>query len=403
MNLSRIYKPKLSILVSIYNVGYYLEKCLSSIISQQYSNLEIILVDSYSTDQSTRICLKFSKIDNRIRYFKIKNQGLVVSRKFALMNSTGEYVTYVDGDDWIERDFSEMMMKKILVLGVDLIVSAFFKDLLDKTYTMYPSYSERIYSKKELIQEIYPRMIFNGNFFEHGISTYLWGKVFRKNLLLSFQNAVPNEVLIGEDSAVVYPYILNSNSIYFLHKPLYHYVQRNNSILKLNYDDNTELSKINSLKLHLEKAIFSDGFNNFSQQIGKYIHSLIILRTGGLLKENHHIRSYFNKNFFNKNIVIYSSGSFGIILKKKIEILNLANIVCWIDDDFSQNSRMNLNVQPFEKVKFIEFDYIVVASIKLKSINDVITKFINLGISPNQIVTIEEDKSNIIDLRIIED
>ncbi len=92
----------LSVIVPIYNVEKYLVKCIESIINQQYKQLEILLIDDGSTDGCSQICDEFEKIDCRIKVFHKDNEGLVRARKLGLSYSTGEYVAFVDGDDWIE-------------------------------------------------------------------------------------------------------------------------------------------------------------------------------------------------------------------------------------------------------------------------------------------------------------
>ena len=103
--------PLLSIIVPIYNIAAYLEKCIESIQNQSYCNIEIILVNDGSTDDSGRICDEYAKGDRRICVIHKENEGLVKARKTGVRVAKGEYVSFVDGDDWIDLDMYECLMQ----------------------------------------------------------------------------------------------------------------------------------------------------------------------------------------------------------------------------------------------------------------------------------------------------
>ena len=118
-----ICNEEVTVIVPIYNVAEYLEKCLSSISGQTYKNLQIILVDDGSTDDSGRICDRYQEQDARIIVIHKTNEGLVKARKTGIFNATGKYICYVDGDDWIESDMIECFIKDLERTEADLIVS----------------------------------------------------------------------------------------------------------------------------------------------------------------------------------------------------------------------------------------------------------------------------------------
>lgn len=104
----------ISIIVPIYNVERYLEKCICSILKQSYSSFEVLLVDDGSTDSSLEICEKWAAEDNRIRILKKSNGGLSDARNFGLRYASGKYITFVDSDDWIEEDYLEFLHASIV-------------------------------------------------------------------------------------------------------------------------------------------------------------------------------------------------------------------------------------------------------------------------------------------------
>lgn len=122
---------KLSVIVPVYNVETYLNRCIDSIINQTYKNLEIILVDDGSTDKSGKICDKYAAIDSRIKVIHKKNGGLVSARKYGVMNATGDYITDVDSDDWIENQAFSYMIEKLSQYNPDMLVLGHKKEYIN--------------------------------------------------------------------------------------------------------------------------------------------------------------------------------------------------------------------------------------------------------------------------------
>ena len=122
-----------SVIIPIYNVSQYLEKCISSVIRQTYDRLQIILVNDGSTDHSGLICDRYKKMDKRIHVIHKQNEGLVQARKTGLALAEGEYICYVDGDDWIEPDMIECLMAGMVQTGTELVISNHFCDIGTKS------------------------------------------------------------------------------------------------------------------------------------------------------------------------------------------------------------------------------------------------------------------------------
>ena len=117
--------PIISIIVPVFNVGKYLEKCIASIVGQTYTNLEIILIDDGSTDNSSQICDAWAERDSRIRVIHQKNSGVAAVRNKGLQAATGEYIGFVDSDDWITDTMYQDMMDGILLTNADAAFTGF--------------------------------------------------------------------------------------------------------------------------------------------------------------------------------------------------------------------------------------------------------------------------------------
>lgn len=209
---------KLSIIVPIYGVEKYLNKCIQSIVNVNYRNIEIILVDDGSQDSCPTICDLWKQKDERIRVIHKQNGGLVSARKAGLEIATGEYATYVDGDDWIEPAMYDCLEQ----YDADLIVEGYISDRGKKAEKVVNQISVGKYTGQDL-EAIKHNMIMSdkGEFI---VFPCVWNKIFRLNKLKAVQSLVPNNITIGEDVAVTYLYILNSDSVVITNDCFYHYI-----------------------------------------------------------------------------------------------------------------------------------------------------------------------------------
>ena len=121
MELESTSKPLVSVIIPVYNVKNYLNQCLTSVLAQTYQNLEIILVDDGSTDGSREICDAYAFRDRRIMVLHQDNAGVSAARNWALDRCQGEYLTFVDADDYIEKDLVEVLLHNLLVLKADVV------------------------------------------------------------------------------------------------------------------------------------------------------------------------------------------------------------------------------------------------------------------------------------------
>ena len=139
-----------SIIIPVYNSEAFLDRCIQSVINQSYKNLEIILVNDGSPDSSKQICDNYAAIDNRIKVIHKNNGGLVSSRKAGLKLSTGDYVLYIDGDDWIELNLIEHYIDQVLKFNADVVVSSHMVNLEGRTDTLKNSLPTGVYEKINL-------------------------------------------------------------------------------------------------------------------------------------------------------------------------------------------------------------------------------------------------------------
>lgn len=209
-----------SIIVPIYNVETYLSKCIDSLINQTYENLEIILVNDGSTDRSGDIASNYAKKDARIRYVEQENQGLGGARNTGISQAQGQYILFVDSDDYIKEKMVESMVNTMEINALDILVCEFERvnennETLEKSHL--PFLSDKIYDpriNKEILLT----------------DPAAWNKMFKKELFDKTDIRFPSRVWY-EDLRTTPKLIANAKRVGFIHEPFYLYLQRQGSIM----------------------------------------------------------------------------------------------------------------------------------------------------------------------------
>ena len=293
-----------SVIVPIYGVANYLEKCIESIINQTYENLEIILVDDGSNDGSALICDEYARKDDRIIVIHKENGGLVSARKAGVEICNGSYTAYVDGDDWIEPNYIEKMKRVQSEYSADLVLCNCIREGKDRVIGDL-FFAEGFYNRKQLEKNIFPKMIFTGKFDEFGLSPNIY-KLYNTDLLRDHQKRVPDNLTLGEDAALFYPMVIHCDSIYILDDPLYHY-RFNDESITLKYNERTAKDSI-ELNEYLRKALSEE--YGLHEQLNYYhclvgLINIVNVARGGKYGIEEHMRAlaeYFEKSEIEKSI-----------------------------------------------------------------------------------------------------
>jgi glycosyltransferase involved in cell wall biosynthesis len=219
-----------SVVVPIYGVGKYLNKCVDSLINQTYRNIEIILVDDGAKDNSPEICDYYGSVDQRVKIIHKKNGGLVSARKAGAEIASGEYILCVDGDDWVSIEYIEHFDAVISQYKPDMVCCGYIQtnEITEETHTF--DLDGGYYDHNKMKCDIYPISIES----EQGkiFPPQLWAKAFKKNIYLPEQLAANDSIKIGEDGAVVKPILTKATSMFILDECLYHYRVNNESMTK---------------------------------------------------------------------------------------------------------------------------------------------------------------------------
>ncbi|GMN11447.1 hypothetical protein MTsPCn9_09460 [Croceitalea sp. MTPC9] len=387
--------PLVSVIVPIYGIEAYLPKCIDSLLDQSFFNFELILVDDGSPDNCPEICDTFVKRDTRIKVIHKENGGLLSARKAGLENSSGKYIAFVDGDDWVDKFYLDTLYKLAIANDADLVVTGHFREFDGKIETIKPK-TAGIYEEKEIKTSIIPKAIYNGEFCEHGISTYVWNKLFKKELLASILMDVPNDIIMGEDAAISYSYLAITRKLVISRIPLCYYRQRHDSIVKSVENPKKEYYRLgllmNFLKIRLSEVLDSE---NLNKQIKYYLYSQILVRSGGLIlnTSNKVLHNPFLSVKENSKVVIYSSGSFGQHILATNLKSNFFKIIKWIDVDFHDMKIGENVVEPISSIKNDIFDHLIIATINPSTHKSIQQELLLMGINQTKFTKINTDET----------
>ncbi len=237
----------ISIIVPVYNVNKYLLESVNSILNQTYRDLEIILVDDGSTDESGIMCDDIANRDIRVKVIHKKNGGLSDARNVGIENATGSYIGFVDSDDWIDTDMYETMLKRIEQTDADICVCGYYREFIGLTISNYPS-DNNTYDSAEALATL-----FRGEEFQD----HAWSKLYKTDLFKSIRFPVG---LIYEDIRTTYRLFKECTKICTVSKPLYHYRQRKSSIVRSSFNER-QIQMLDATK---------EIFQNDSEKLRKY-------------------------------------------------------------------------------------------------------------------------------------
>lgn len=373
---------KISVIIPIYNVEKYIRKAINSVLEQTYENLEIILIDDGSTDNSGIICDEYAECDKRIHVIHKENGGIASARKVGINCATGDYATNIDPDDWIERDAYESVVKIIDRYHPD-IVSFGMKKEFDGLLEVQPILLENgMYSRKQFWRA-FCQVHKNAPFFLQPLMMSQCDKVVRTELFKKHEFNCDEKLKKNVDDAVVFPMLLDMTSIYIDSKCWYHYCVRKNSILWQTKHNDDVRYKI--LAQHL-----IDSYEKYGLESGcslefllyKLIHHMMLDIPEQLL-EGKQCKIY-PKITKNSRVIVYGKGVFANRFMNSIEERHYCSIIANVDSSDS------------EKLKEIDqdvYDYIVIAIFNAQIVSSVLKLLAEMQIDKNKILIIE--KSNI--------
>lgn len=287
-------KACISVIVPVYNGQTTIEKCITSIINQTIQNIEIIIINDGSTDNTGAICDQLALKDNRIRVKHQKNLGLLASREQGLMIAKGDYICFVDSDDWCEYDMFETLYHYANNYKVDIVYCSAYVHLKEEINSINNiPIKNGLYKVKDLRDSYLMPLFGKLNTDPLKINGYMWCCMYKKTVMQQLKFYY--DVTLHEDETLMIQILMNSNEIYVTDKKLYHYNRTNEDSMSnkskymLHYWDNI----INVCTAKIDIA------HNFSINENDYMYRLITLACHKYLRSIRNETHYKNpKGFF---------------------------------------------------------------------------------------------------------
>lgn len=222
-------EKKVSIIVPVYNGEKYLRRCISSLVQQMHKNIEIIIVNDGSTDKTLSIIMKYVENDKRCIIINQKNQGVTIARKEGLRRATGDFVVFVDSDDWAEPDMVGKMLAKQSKTNADIICMGHIREMGDEqSKEERGQISQGVYAGMAL-KIFYKKMFYVSPESGWGIWPALWAKLYKKDIIKNAIEKADERIIYGEDAAIMFSACFDAEKIAVDDSCLYHYFTVNES------------------------------------------------------------------------------------------------------------------------------------------------------------------------------
>lgn len=365
---------RISVIVPVYNIEDYITQCIESIIGQTYFNLQIVLVDDGSTDSSGKICDKYAEKDDRIQVIHQANGGLVSARKAGLKVAEGDFIGFVDGDDYIEPNFYETLLNFLIEDQVDFVHTGHIFEKHNVSIKKCQFESGVLDLDKDTTVNLINNYIFGSNGEQH-IDFSTCTKLYKSGFIKKCYDKVPSYQSMGEDLVCICVCLLEGKRASFHKETLYHYNLRHSSLV--NSIDITIFLKMSRLYSNLMdifdtyNIIDQVRYNLESSTMNSILTSLV--RSG---KYYDFINAYvFDRVDLikDKKIVIYGAGIVGKGYYAQLCKYACCTVVGWIDADYKNIKFDYTEVVGVEEIKNMQYDLILIA-VKYREIAEEIRK-----------------------------
>lgn len=367
-----------SIIIPVYNAEKTIKRCLDSVLNQTFKSIEIICVNDGSTDDSLQVLRDYERKDNRIVVVDKENGGSNSARKAGLDVARGEYIGYVDSDDWVEASMYEELYNCMIKNDADIVCSGFIREG-NYISEEFDSIEEGKYGNEKKT-ELLDKIIFNMSKHDLGISGALWSKLFKKRIMKKAQNRVPDSITIAEDKMIVLTYALYCKSVYVVKKAWYHYVINSGSVTQK--PNSNYLENVNEVYKYFLSLYEEPGFTEAMRvQAELYITQLLIKGINSRM------------GFSVKNLMwITSDWSMNLKVDSRVLVLGKGELAKTYIRQINNNNDIIL-AGAVDDVKGVDdylYDYILIAY-KDKQVSERINEqLLKAGIPQNKIIWDEQ-------------
>jgi len=377
--------PLVSIVVPVYNAGKYLNGCLDSIASQDYKNLEVIIVNDGSDDGSAERCRIYEEKDKRFRVIDQENKGVTVARLTGTKAAKGEFIVYVDADDWMDKQLVSELVKKS-PSDIDVVYTGDKKEWLDGTNTVRkPSNQVGFYRGGNINRSLINS--FWREDFSQGFSCGCQNGMYRRTKVIDAWEAVDSKIHFAEDVAMNVVMLAISQCIGVLHIAGYHYRVNTSSAVHKGANDDVESFILLYKHFCSVREKYTRGEWLWPAMRRAMLGNTFCVRYASFEKANARreiILPYHVKK--GKKVVLYGGGAVGIQIEASLSKTEFCQIVGWLDRNANHLRHMTRTIEQPEMIQNIkDYEAVIVCMTKANIINSSCKTLSDLGVPKNKI------------------
>lgn len=353
----------ISIIVPVYNAGDTLERCVCSILAQNYKNLQIILIDDGSTDSTFVVSEQLALRDGRIEVYHTKNGGSVSARKFGLKIAKGQYIGFVDADDYIDPDMFQSLLQALMKADADFVHSGHIEEN-ERGKRVFCNFSQTVFdindfqSKREFMKDYI--MCNTGNC---AIAPSLCTKLFKKELIIKCFELLDDNQQYGEGLICLLRCVLESRKIMLYRRAMYHYAVKEKSLSHL--EPNNYMIKEIGMWHYMLKVLDEYRYlKTAKEDICFFLRNKMIQVISYHNQTDKRVPQYCFREIsriIGKKIVLFGAGNVGKDYYTQFSKYKECNIVAWVDSHWDKYHFEYIDVISLEKVLTMFFDLVVIA------------------------------------------
>lgn len=374
---------KLSIVVPVYNTRSYLGACLQSIMDQTCQDIEILVIDDGSTDGSDEVVKEFADKDSRVIYIRQENKGLIGARRTGVWHASGEFLMFVDSDDWIDQGMAEFLLQQIQ--DADMVTSGVhYETNVEMVIEYLDQYDEGEYcgTDKDLFLETMLYDMESDTL--QRLTPWIWNKLYRTQIAKQIYDELNTDNAFAEDGVFLYNYLIRCGSVRICHQCFYHYRYRKDSMF---HGGNPHmLSDINKAYLALLPGF--DGHplrDSLLPQLWHWISVTAVMAVNGGMgfDSQIHIPEFMidTDGLSGKKIVLYGAGKAGQDYYRQLVKMGY-EIVLWVD---SNNSRIEKVKKP-DEILNVEYDIILISVSRPEYVESIRQSLREIGIGEEKLM-----------------
>lgn len=376
-------KELITVIVPIYNVATYLERCIESILSQTYENMEVILVDDGSTDDSGKICDRYAERFKRLQVIHKENGGLVTARKAGLSHAHGQYIGFVDSDDYIDAEFYELLFESLIKDDADISQMGFWEE--DETGSQKVSCLRKVFDLSRQRIDMLCEGILEKSRTDFCVTYNVWSKLYKADLIQTCYSMVPDIQQFGEDVICTCCCMLYANKISVINNEKYHHTIRRGSLsyetgldyfvqqgslytqLKYVLQNHAQYLKIkDSIDVFYKEHILS-GLHRFGARVNRYVFPRVEVLKG-------------------KNVILYGAGNVGRDYYTQLCMYRQCHIVVFVDKNFDCYHYDYIDVVGKDRLPDFEYDIILISVLREDAAFSIKTDLVAVGVPETKII-----------------